>query len=354
MHIHDDRGHVLITGGAGFIGANLADRLLADGRRVVVFDNLSRAGVELNARWLAERWGDHVTIVRGDTRDREALRAVMPGATEVFHFAAQVAVTTSIDDPLTDFAINGLGTLHVLEEARRCPTPPAVFFTSTNKVYGSLPDVAMTAGSESYAPVDQRLRAAGIDESRQLDFHSPYGCSKGLADQYLLDYARTYGLRTVVLRMSCIYGPRQFGTEDQGWVAHFLISALNGLPLTLYGDGRQVRDVLFVDDLVDAFLLAGGAIDRTAGRAYNVGGGPANAVSLLGMVEHIEALTGATLAIDWSQWRLGDQRWYVSDTSRLRADTGWRPRTAWRDGVARLHRWLVEGEDARETVRDAV
>ena len=346
------REGVLVTGGAGFVGANLADRLLAMGEPVTVFDNLARPGVEANLRWLQERWGERLRFVRGDVRDRAALAEVVAGVAHVFHFAAQVAVTTSLDDPIADFEVNARGTLNLLEAARAQAEPPAIYFTSTNKVYGGLPDVGMDSAGGRHEPVAERLRTRGIGEDRPLDLHSPYGCSKGVADQYLLDYARTFGLRTVVFRMSCIYGPRQFGTEDQGWVAHFLIRALAGEPITMYGDGLQVRDVLFVDDLVGAFLAARANLAATAGRAFNIGGGPANAVGLLEMIDHVGKLVGSQTHLRWNAWRPGDQRWYVSDTARFAAATGWSPRVGWREGVARLHRWLVETGGATTTARD--
>jgi CDP-paratose 2-epimerase len=349
----------LVIGGAGFVGSNLADRLLRDGREVVVFDTLARPGVERNLAWLRAAHGERVTFVRGDVRDRDAVReAVRDGggagaAGDVYHFAAQVAVTTSLGDPGDDFDVNARGTLNVLEAVRalRDATGYAapVLFTSTNKVYGELSDVAEArspGGARRYEPADAALAATGIAESRPLDFHSPYGCSKGAADQYVCDYARSFGLPTVVFRMSCIYGPRQFGTEDQGWVAHFLIRALEGRPITLYGDGLQVRDVLFVDDLVDAFLLARRHVARLAGRAFNIGGGPANTTSLLELVERIGGLTGRRPDVRFEAWRTGDQRWYVSDVRAFGAATGWQPRTSLAEGLGRLHGWLAASRDA--------
>ena len=234
--VPDDRP-VLITGGAGFVGCNLADRLLREGRRVVLFDNLSRAGVERNLAWLRDTHGDAVHAVVADIRDADSLADAVAGASQVFHFAAQVAVTTSLDDPAEDFEVNARGTLNVLEAIRRSDDPPPLVYTSTKKVYGGLDDVVLECDDRRYTPADRELASRGIGEDRPLDFHSPYGCSKGTADQYVLDYARSYGLQTVVFRMSCIYGPHQFGTEDQGWVAHFLIRALDGQPIVLYGDG---------------------------------------------------------------------------------------------------------------------
>lgn len=334
-------GVTLITGGAGFVGCNLAHRLMSQGRRVRVLDNLSRAGVEQNLKWLQDNHGSKLELVKADVRDADAVERAMAGVSQVFHFAAQVAVTTSLDDPRHDFAVNALGTLNVLEAARKRPSPPGVLLTSTNKVYGGLHDIALELAGQRYLPADEHLRAHGISESRPLDFHSPYGCSKGTADQYVLDYARSYGLSTCVFRMSCIYGPRQFGTEDQGWVAHFILRAQRGEPITIYGDGKQVRDILFVDDLVDAFLLAEGRRDELAGRSFNIGGGPGSTISLLDLLDQIESLQGARPQIAFDDWRTGDQRYYVSDTGAFERATGWRRRVDATDGIARLNDWLM-------------
>ena len=277
----------LVTGGAGFVGSNLTSRLAGEGRRVRILDNLSRPGVERNADWLRRQYGERIEIVRGDVRDEAALETALRDVETVFHFAAQVAVTTSLDDPRDDFQVNLEGTFGLLEAVRRRPCPPRLFFTSTNKVYGALPDIELRRDGQRYVPANEEIRSRGVSEERPLDFHSPYGCSKGAADQYVLDYSRSYGLETVVFRMSCIYGPRQFGTEDQGWVAFFLLRALAGKPITLYGDGRQVRDILFVEDLVEAFLQAERKLPEIAGRAFNVGGGPDNTVSLLELLDLI-------------------------------------------------------------------
>jgi CDP-paratose 2-epimerase len=335
-------GPTVITGGAGFIGTNMADRLLRQGEVVVVLDDLSRPGVDANRRWLEDVHGDAVRLHVGDVRDPDAVRAAVREASRVFHFAAQVAVTTSVDDPLADAAVNLNGTLTLLEELRRLAEPPPLLFTSTNKVYGGLNDVRIEQRGERYEPEDASLRTHGISERRPLDFCSPYGCSKGAADQYVLDYGKTYGLPTVVFRMSCIYGPHQCGNEDQGWVAHFLMQAMAGRPITLYGDGRQVRDVLFVDDLLDAMLRATGDIDRHRGLAYNMGGGPGRPVSLLELLDLVADHEGRRPQVDFGPWRVGDQRWYVSDTRAFEQASGWRPAVSAADGVRRLHRWLRE------------
>jgi CDP-paratose 2-epimerase len=333
-------GRTLITGGAGFIGTNMADRLLRQGREVVVLDDLSRSGVRRNQRWLREHHPDRLHLLEADIRDRAAVREALRGVQEVFHFAAQVAVTTSVTDPKHDFAVNLGGTLNLLEEVRRLDCPPRLLFTSTNKVYGSLDDVGLIVSGGRYEPAAGSYRDHGVGEQRPLSFCSPYGCSKGAADQYVLDYAKTYGLPTVVFRMSCIYGPHQQGNEDQGWVAHFVRQAIEGEQITLYGDGRQVRDVLFVDDLLDAMQLAVADIDRLQGQAFNVGGGPQSTVSLLELLEHLGTLTDLPTKVDLGDWRVGDQRWYVSDTRRLAAATGWAPQVTVAEGIERLHTWL--------------
>ena len=339
---------VLITGGAGFIGANLADRLAAEGHHVHLYDALVRPGVERNLHWLARRHPNRISFALADLRDTAALTEAATRAEAVFHLAGQVAVTTSMVQPLADFDINAKGTLALLEALRqRNPAAPLIF-ASTNKVYGDLADIALVRDGEAYLPARADLRDAGVDESRPLCFHTPYGCSKGAADQYVLDYAHSFGLRTAVLRMSCIYGERQLGTEDQGWVAHFLLRAIAGEGLTIYGDGRQVRDVLHVGDAVAAYMAAWSRIGDIAGRAYNLGGGPANAISLLQLVGHIEDLLGRRVDAVFSDWRPGDQRYFVADTTAARRDLGLAPALHWRAGIARLaeHFGAVTAETA--------
>jgi CDP-paratose 2-epimerase len=332
----------LVTGGAGFIGTNLADRLLGDGERVRIVDNLSRPGVERNLEWLRRRHGDRLEVIQGDLRVPSVASRGVEGVDSVFHLAAQVAVTTSLAEPVLDFDVNLVGTLNLLEAARAQAEPPAFLFTSTNKVYGGLEDVELHDSGHRYEPIASAIRRRGISEERPLDFCTPYGCSKGAADQYVLDYAKSYGLPATVLRMSCVYGPHQHGNEDQGWVAHFAIRALEGEPITLYGDGRQVRDILYVEDLVEAFLAAREKIDALSGRAYNMGGGAENAVSLLEVIERIGELRGAAPEVGFGPWRQGDQRYYVSDTGRFQADTGWRPRMGAEEGIKLLYGWLCE------------
>ncbi len=322
---------VLVTGGAGFIGSNLAAHLLReDGCEVRVYDSLSRAGTQHNAEWLRrlDAGRGMLQMVRGDVRDAAALGEAAHGVHEIYHLAAQVAVTTSVEDPRSDFEVNAMGTLNVLEAARlsakRTGTTPMVLFTSTNKVYGSLERTLVERRGDRYAVAEASFR--GVSEEMPLDFHSPYGCSKGAADQYVRDYARIYNLPTVVFRMSCICGPRQFGTEDQGWVAHFLYSALSGRPVTIYGDGCQVRDLLHVDDLIRAMDGVRERIATTRGRIYNVGGGVRQAMSIRQLLVRIEQRTGHTVHCLRGDVRPGDQPLYLSNCDLLRADTGWSPR----------------------------
>jgi CDP-paratose 2-epimerase len=331
---------VVITGGAGFIGANLASHLASHGERVLIYDNLSRPGAERNLRWLLDTHGNRVEVEFADVRNPYVLRRAVRHAKQVFHFAAQVAVTTSLANPRHDFDVNALGTLNLLEALRGADDPAPLIYTSTNKVYGGLNDVALSCESGAYRPTDAALCQNGINEARPLDLHSPYGCSKGAADEYIIDYARTFGLPAVVFRMSCIYGPHQMGNEDQGWVAHFLLSALAGRPLTIYGDGMQVRDLLYVEDLVRAFLMARSRIRALTGQAFNIGGGPAYTLSLLELVKIIARLHREPPRFQLSDWRAGDQRYYVSDTRKFQRATGWRPRIDPEEGVVRLYGWL--------------
>lgn len=332
-------GPVLITGGAGFVGVNLADRLLQGGRRVRLFDNLSRPGVVRNLDWLRSRYPDRLEVRIADIRDPQAVIEATRGAAAVFHFAAQVAVTTSLEDPRSDLEINLGGTFHLLEALRAAGKPPPLVYTSTNKVYGNLPGLAVRPRGQRYEPCDEAF-AGGVSERQPLDFHSPYGCSKGAADQYVLDYARSYGLPTAVVRMSCIYGHHQCGTEDQGWVAHFLLRALEDRPITLYGDGLQVRDILFAEDLMTALLGLANRMDTLKGEVFNVGGGPDNTTSLLELIDLIGELHGRRPEVTFAPWRTGDQKYYVSDTRKLSNAIGWKPRYPVREGVRSTYEWL--------------
>ena len=323
---HRERRTILITGGAGFIGSNLAERLLRQpDTSVTIFDNLARPGVAYNLEWLQTLpQSNRLTFVQGDVRDANGVMQVVRHATEIYHLAAQVAVTTSIVAPREDMEVNMLGTFNVLEAARRSARNPFLLFTSTNKVYGSLDRIPTRAAATRYQAMTPNFH--GVDETEPLDFHSPYGCSKGAADQYVRDYARIYGLNTVVFRMSCIAGPRQFGTEDQGWVAHFLYSVLEGRPITIYGDGLQVRDILHVTDLIDAVEHARAQAGNIAGAVFNVGGGLEHAVSVREMLDAIAELTGRDPVLHYSATRAGDQPLYISNTAKLEKLTGWSSR----------------------------
>lgn len=345
-------GPVAVIGGSGFIGSNLAASFLEEGRDVLVLDNLSRPGVEQNLAWLQLRFGARVHPRIVDVRDLSALRSVLADAAVVYNFAAQTAVTTSLEDPLGDFETNARGAINVLEAVRLAGRGAPVIFSSTNKVYGDLDDVAMEQQGQAHRPVDSRLHAHGVGEDRPLHFCTPYGCSKGVADQYVLDYAKSFGLPTAVLRMSCIYGPRQFGTEDQGWVAHFLIKALQGDPITIYGDGRQVRDVLHVDDAVAAYRGVLDNIARLSGQVFNLGGGPRNAVSLREVIREIGDVVGREVTLKHGEWRKGDQLWFVADTRRLEQAVGWRAAISWREGVRDLAEWLIEARPLQSSRRE--
>ena len=331
----------IVTGGAGFIGSNTVHRLLREGHRVVVIDNLSRPGSRRNLDWLQQAGGD-LTFVLQDIRDFDGLRrAVRPHPAEaVLHFAAQVAVTTSVTDPRQDFEINALGTFNLLEALRAESLNPIVLFTSTNKVYGALAHLKVEETKTRYRYADL---PEGVSEATPLDFYSPYGCSKGAADQYVHDYGRIYGLRTVVFRNSCIYGTRQFGIEDQGWLAWFVIAALQGKPISIYGDGKQVRDVLFIDDLVEIMLRAVARPEVSAGQVYNIGGGPSRTVSVwkeFGPM--LERQLGKAIPVSLHDWRPGDQKIYISDIRKASHDFGWEPKVDVDEGVRRLFEWVKE------------
>ena len=331
---------VLVTGGAGFIGCNLADRLAGLGHRVRIYDSLQRPGVADNLDWLRARHHGRIEPVIADIRNAAALADAAAGCQAVFHLAAQVAVTTSLADPRSDFEVNALGTFLLLDALRRLRPAPPLVFASTNKVYGDLAEIALDDSCGAWLPRDAELRRYGIGEARPLDFHTPYGCSKGAADQYVLDCARSFGVPAVVLRMSCIYGERQHGTEDQGWVAHFLLRALAGHPITIYGDGRQVRDILHVSDAVAAYVAAWHRIRAIAGQAFNLGGGGPNAVSLRQLIGEIEAVLGRPVQLHFADWRPGDQRWFVCDTRRATAALGLADPVGWRAGVVLLADWF--------------
>lgn len=334
--------HILVTGGAGFIGCNLAQRLLSRGHTVTIYDNLSRPGTKHNLDWLrqvAEVAPGTLHAQIADILDADRIAAAAREVDVVFHLAGQVAVTRSVQEPRFDFMSNAGGTFNVLEAARHSPRQPIVIYASTNKVYGGMEEVVIVEEATRYR---YRDLPQGVSEEQPLDFHSPYGCSKGTGDQYVRDYHRIYGLRTVVFRQSCCYGPRQFGVEDQGWVAHFIIAAQFGRPISIYGDGKQVRDILYVDDLLDAYELAVERIDVAAGQIYNIGGGPANTISIWRefqpMLSH---LAGQTVeAAQYGDWRPGDQPVFVSAIGKLKRDLGWEPATSAEQGIERLWNWV--------------
>jgi CDP-paratose 2-epimerase len=333
---------ILVTGGAGFIGTNAAVGFARRGWEVTVLDNLSRRGADQNLDWLRRQ--ANVAFLKVDVRDTSTINrcfAELGPFDVVLHLAAQVAVTTSVSDPRSDFEINALGTLNLLEAVRRL-APNATFVNaSTNKVYGQMEDLSIVLHDErwSYDSLPN-----GVPENRSVDFHSPYGCSKGAAEQYVLDYARIYGMKTISFRQSCIYGPRQFGVEDQGWLAWFTIAAVLGRPITVFGDGRQVRDVLHVDDLVHAYEAAISRADRLAGHAFNIGGGAERTLSLMELVNLLEELLGRPIVYEFADWRPGDQRVYISDISKAENLLDWKPRVAVEQGVQQLLDWVRENE----------
>ncbi len=334
--------HILITGGAGFIGTNTADYLLSKKYQVTLFDNLSRKGSEENLKWLRKKWGKGFTFIRGDVvTDRKKLDRAVVAADAVVHLAAQVAVTTSVQDPYHDFLVNAQGTLHVLEAARMSPKKPLMIYASTNKVYGNMDhaEVMLTDAGYRYKEYE-----AGIAEHHGVDFHSPYGCSKGAADQYMHDYARIYGMSTVVFRQSCIYGPHQFGVEDQGWVAWFVISSLLNRPITIYGDGHQTRDVLHVQDLARLYEMAIRNPKKVSGRIYNIGGGAKEVSSVLGAIGRLEKMIGKKIPYSFADWRPGDQKVYISHIDKIKQDIGWEPQISFDKGLKTLMNWAASEE----------
>ena len=331
---------IIVTGSAGFIGSAFVHSMAgAPGVQTVGVDDLSRRGATANLAWLKQHAVNHVfeRLDVSSTSDMDDLLRRHPDADAVVHLAAQTAVTTSVTNPRHDFDTNALGTLNVLEAVRRHAPGAALLFSSTNKVYGSLEHERTVNRNGRYELAD---RPQGISETCPLDFHSPYGCSKGAADQYVRDYSRIYGMRTVVFRQSCIYGPRQYGVEEQGWVAWFAIAAATGAPITVFGDGCQVRDLLWVDDLCQLYQSAITNIDRVSGQVYNIGGGAPNALSVQDVLRTLEQLYGRPLEAAHGPWRSGDQRIFVADTARVTRDLGWAPRMSAEEGVARLVEWV--------------
>lgn len=333
----------IITGGAGFIGSNASSRYLKRGHRVIVIDNLGRDGVRGNLEWLKPQ--GQLEFHQVDIRDWDALSRVFQqhhDADQVLHLAAQVAVTTSVKNPREDFEINAVGTFHVLEAMRQSAMHAPLIYSSTNKVYGEMTGVGVVERDGRY---DYKSLPNGVSEEHNLDFHSPYGCSKGSADQYVIDYHRIYGLRSIVFRQSCIYGYRQFGAEDQGWVAWFMIASQLGHPITIYGDGKQVRDILFIDDLLDAYDAAFAAPDKSAGRAYNIGGGVSNVLSLRELLAFIEQRSGKKIPARSADWRPGDQKVFISDIQRARKELDWSPKIDCTRGLGLLYDWIERNRE---------
>jgi CDP-paratose 2-epimerase len=333
-------GQYLVTGGGGFIGSNYVHRLLERGEKVTIYDNLSRAGALRNLEWLRQTHGEKAfDVIVADVRAADRIAEAAGGAVVIVHLAGQVAVTTSVIDPRDDFESNAIGTFNVLEAARLSGRNPIFIYASTNKVYGGMEDVELAEEATRWRYKDL---VNGCPETQPLDFHSPYGCSKGAGDQYVRDYARMYGLPTVVMRQSCIYGLRQFGIEDQGWVAWFIIAAAMDRPITIYGDGKQVRDILYVDDLLNAYDLAIEKIDISKGRVYNLGGGPDNVMSVWAEFgPKLENLLGNTIEVARGDWRPGDQRVFYADVRKAGTELGWKPKIAVEEGVQKLFEWVI-------------
>lgn len=329
---------ILITGGAGFIGINAASFYLNRNDSVIILDNFSRKGNDSNVLWLKKQY-KNIEIIKADIRhDQEKLKEAVQKSDLVLHLAAQVAVTTSVIDPRTDFQINAMGTFNVLEAIRQSKNKPILIYSSTNKVYGELENIPIEEKKTRY--VFKNL-PFGVSEDTPLDFHSPYGCSKGAADQYVRDYSRIYGIRTIVFRQSCIYGPHQFGMEDQGWVAWFLIALIKNSPITIYGDGKQVRDLLYVDDLIRAYDLAVKNISITSGKIYNIGGGPNNTLSVWTEFRPLlqklfnRRIDGTFLGI-----RPGDQPIFIADIRKAKEDFTWAPKISVMQGIESLYKWI--------------
>jgi CDP-paratose 2-epimerase len=334
----------LITGGAGFIGSNYVQRLLKRGEKVTIFDNLARAGAPRNLEWLKKEFGENTfDVIVGDVRDADRIAEAAKGVDVIVHLAGQVAVTTSVTNPRDDFEVNALGTFNVLEAARLSGKKPILIYSSTNKVYGGMDDVEVVEDATRWHYKDLIY---GASEEQPLDFHSPYGCSKGTGDQYVRDYFRIYDIPTVVLRQSCIYGPRQFGVEDQGWLAWMIIAAVTGKKITIFGDGKQVRDVLHVDDLLNAYDLAIANIDVAKGQVYNMGGGTGNVLAVwteFGPI--IERLLGKKVEVDRGDWRPGDQRVFYADYRKAERELGWKPKISLEEGIEHLFQWVKENKE---------
>ncbi|MGB9642089.1 MAG: GDP-mannose 4,6-dehydratase [Candidatus Ratteibacteria bacterium] len=331
-------GKILITGGAGFIGTNLALDLVRDPRNhVMIFDNLARPGVEKNLRFLLSQGYKNLEFIKGDIRNYKLVKEITRGVKSIFHLAAQVAVTSSVHDPIYDFQVNVMGTLFLLEACKQNSRNTMFLYASTNKVYGDLSHLKIKETKTRYKLVQ---RPDGISENELLDFHSPYGCSKGAADQYVRDYFRIYGMKTVVFRQSCIYGPYQHGNVDQGWVVHFILQNLACNPVTIYGDGKQVRDILHVQDLIDAYKKVIHMPDQCAGKIFNIGGGTKNSFSLLELISLIEKITGKKMKYSFDNWRPGDQKVFISENKKIKREINWKPQISGKKGIKELIEWI--------------
>lgn len=334
---------ILITGGAGFIGINAVSYYLKIGYEVLILDNFSRKGSSINIDWIKKNKSEKLRIITAEIKsDQKKIDDAVKNVDIILHLAGQVAVTSSVIDPRNDFEINALGTLNLLEAVRNSGNNPIFIYTSTNKVYGELKDYKILEKKTRY---EFKNLQHGVSEERSLDFHSPYGCSKGTADQYVRDYNRIYGLNTIVFRQSCIYGPRQFGMEDQGWVAWFIIALIQNKDITIYGNGKQVRDLLYVEDLIPAYDLAAKNISKTRGQIYNIGGGYKNTISVwLEFKPILEKLFKRKIDVKFSNWRPGDQPIFVSDIRKAREDFGWEPKIKVEDGIKKLYEWVSENK----------
>ncbi|MDQ3190637.1 MAG: GDP-mannose 4,6-dehydratase [Bacteroidota bacterium] len=339
--------HILITGGAGFVGINLAHHYLLLGKPVMIFDNLSRPGVVDNLQWLISKYGTKVRVQIADIRNESILQMAVKNAESVYHFAAQAGATSSIYNPIEDFEINARGTLNILNSIALLETPIPLVFASSSKVYGEMKHLEMKIKGNSYEPVLKEVKSFGINENSILDLNNPYGCSKGVAEQYVLDFARTFQLPATVFRISSTYGPYQHGNEEQGWLSHFISNCIKNKTVNIYGDGRQVRDILFIDDLVEALLLTQKNMSSVIGQAFNIGGGPQNAISLIDALEMISKISKNKIDVSYNPWRTGEQRYFVSDTRKFELATGWIPKTNIKNGMEALYNWISNHKEAK-------